>query len=283
VLDAERDRVRGEAVPFSVRDLVFRDGISAPELVRVLANHFRERACDGLFLSAVNHEGIRFPVAELVDLLSITRSPRFVVVDGSQAIGHAPKPLPPCDIFLGGTHKWLGSGHPLGVAFVPKQSAHGFVMDMLEETIASGDLDDPLLKFCRHLETGLLERTAETVGLVPLFTSMASAGHHLDMGESEREAFEGRITNGDELSAAAAETHWLPLRSDRTLRTGILLLEPRNAAAERRPPALVRNAFQARGITLSAYPGGAVRLSLPADDWERESLGRLMATLRRLS
>jgi hypothetical protein len=283
VLDAERGRARGEAVPIPVRDLVFRDGISALELVRFLANHFRERACDGLFLSAVSHEGVKLPVAELVELLSITRSSRFVVIDGSQAIGHAPKPLPPCDIFLGGTHKWLGSGHPLGVAFVPRQSSLSFVVGMVEEMIASDDLDDPLLKFCRHLEKGFLEHSAETVGLAPLFTSMASADRHLDTEDSENEAFEGRIRNGDELCAAAAEAHWLPLRTDRALRTGILLLEPRNAAAGRRQPALLRNAFQSRGITLSAYPGGCVRLSLPADAWERGSLGRLRTTLRQLS
>ena len=225
----------------------------------------------------------RLPVAELVDLLSITRSPRFVVVDGSQAIGHIPKPLPRCDIFLGGTHKWLGSGHPLGVAFATRESTQNFVLGVVEEMIASGDLDDPLLKYCQHLETGIPEHTAETVGLAPLFTSMASAGHRVDIGGSEREAFEGRISNGDELSAAAAEARWLPLRTDRDLRTGILLLEPRNAAAGRRPPALLRNAFQSRGVTLSAYPGGTVRLSLPADVWERGSVGRLKTILRQLS
>src|SRR5262249_12265365 len=105
-LESERDRSRGATVSLPVRDLIFREAISVEDLVRITANQYREEGCEGLFLSAVSYEGVRFPVRELTDVLSITKPPRFVVIDGSQALAHAPEAAPPCDFLLGGTHKW---------------------------------------------------------------------------------------------------------------------------------------------------------------------------------
>jgi selenocysteine lyase/cysteine desulfurase len=234
-------------------------------------------------LSSVSFDGIRFPVRGLVDLLSTSRRPRFVVVDGSQAIAHTPPDPPRCDLLIGGTHKWLGSGLPMGVAFVPRQSSREFVMRTLEEMASSGDIDDPLLRFSRQLELGRLEPTSETVGLAPLFTCMAAVREALQGDRSTVEAHETRLSNGNDVRGIVEKTGWKALRPVDPVRSGIVLLESRDRRVRCTRASLLRSAFGERGVTLTVYEGGAVRMSMPAERWSAAELNRLGAVLRHLS
>ena len=132
-----------------------------------MADHYRRQGCDGLFLSAVSYEGVRFPVGALVELLSLGRAPRFVAVDGAQALGHAPLDLHSCDLYLAGSHKWLRAGLPLGMAFGPRPNSRGLLRMLCEEMIAGMELDDPLLFLTRQIERDALEPFGETVNLAP--------------------------------------------------------------------------------------------------------------------
>ena len=283
VLDAERDRSRSRTVHLPVRDLILRDGVSVEELVRHVANRYRLEGCDGLFLSGVSFDGIRFPIRALVDLLSTSRPPRFVVVDGSQAIAHTPPDPLRCDLLIGGTHKWLGSGHPLGVAFITTPSSREFVLNISAEMASSGDLDDPLLRFIRQLELGRLEPASETVGLGPLFTCMAALADALRGDRSTGEAYETRLSNGDDLRGIAEKSGWTALRPDEPASSGVVLLESHGHRLRCTGASLLRSAFGERGITLTAYEGGAVRMSMPARRWSAPVLNRLGAALRHLS
>ena len=78
-------------------------------------------------------------------------SPRFVAIDGAQALGHAPAADFPCDALLGGGHKWLRSGRPLAMAFAPRPGSRGLIRAIAGEMEATGELDDPLLGLARQL------------------------------------------------------------------------------------------------------------------------------------
>ena len=276
LLEAERARTRGETVLLPAREAVFRDGISAAELVGHVREEYLRRGCDGLFLSAPSYEGIRFPVGELVRLLEPSSPPPFIVVDGSQGLGHLPTPAGGCDLFLAGGHKWLRAGLPLGVAVVPRPGPG--VSDVMGEGEGT---DDGLLGLCQRLERDATQAFGETVNISPLFTAAAAVAAALDDPGSDEGRFRARSANAGAVAAAAERTGWRPLVVDRPLRSGILLLESRDAEERSAPPDRLRARFQRRGVALTAYPGGRIRLSLPSSPLEefdvgliRESLGR---------
>ena len=89
--------------------------------------------------------------------------------------------------------------------------------------------------------------------------------------------------NAGALTAAAARTGWRPLVVDRSLRSGILLLEAENAEVQPALPDLLRSKFQRRGLALTAYPNGVIRISLPSAPWEDADLDQIRSALRGCS
>jgi hypothetical protein len=279
IVDPERIRTSSFTYCMHVRNLIFREGIPPNELVRRMANFYRQSGCDGLCLSAVTYEGVRLPIDPLVDLLSITRPPRFVVIDGAQSIGHAPG-LPRCDMLLGGCHKWLRGGHPMGLAFSPKKSSQEYLRLIVDEMTASGDLDDPLLIFSRELERGTVRPFFETLSVAALFSSASAVAASVRDPVSSDERYETRIASADDVTAMAEGTGWEPVRGDPLLGSGILLLKTNEPATASLPAGSIREAFQEQRVTLSAYVGGTTRLSMPGDRWESGDLRQLRAALR---
>ena len=176
ILRAEHARGGREVVCVPVRSALLGDKMTAEELVDFVGHQYRSRGCDGLFLSAISFEGVRFPVAELLGALSTRQASRLVVIDGAQALGHAPFDLGGCDVYLAGCHKWLGSGYPLGLAVLSRRRSRGLVRGLCEETPVAGQRDDPLLAFTRQLERDACESFGETVGLAGLFGAAAAVG-----------------------------------------------------------------------------------------------------------
>ena len=220
-LESERRRAGREAVALPVRDLVFREGVDAAELATLVAERYRRDGCDGLFLGAVSHDGVRFPLPELARAMAYLPSPRFVAVDGAQALGHAPAADFPCDALLGGGHKWLRSGRPLAMAFAPRPGSRGLIRAIAGEMEASGELDDPLLGLARQLESGSPEPYGSTAEPSALFcTAAAIAGGQLGSGAD----FPTLIENASTLAEAATGTGWRPVAPAPALRSGILLL-----------------------------------------------------------
>jgi hypothetical protein len=278
ILDAERRRSRGHLVLFPAREACLRRGLTAAELVRALAGRYRREQCEGLFLSAVSFEGIRLPVADIVASLSDVRPPRFVVVDGAQALAHVPGDLPACDVYLAGCHKWLAAGHPMGLAFLARRNSRDFLRTVGDEMVADGDLDDPLLLFTAQLESRRLEPFSETVSIAGLFSCAAAADSADPVARAA--CFRARVANADVLAEAARPSGWEPLVPDAPFRSGILLLQGREPQVQAAPAEVLRSSFQQHGVAVTTYAAGVARFSLPARPWKAKELDRLRSVLQ---
>ncbi|HEX4614248.1 MAG TPA: aminotransferase class V-fold PLP-dependent enzyme [Urbifossiella sp.] len=102
-----------------VRAEVLAGRLGEEELVDRVCDTFARGGCDGLFLSAVSNWGVRLPVEPIVRRLEASHRVWFVVVDGAQEFCHTPGRLGAeyCDLYLAGSHKWLGAHHPMGLGF----------------------------------------------------------------------------------------------------------------------------------------------------------------------
>ena len=279
ILDAERRRARGRLVVFPAREACLRRCLPAAEFVRALATWYRREQCEGLFLSAVSFEGVRLPIAEVIASLSNVRPPRFIVVDGAQALAHVPGDIPACDVYLAGCHKWLAAGHPMGMAFHPRQNSQDFLRTLADEMVADGELDDPLLLFTAQLENRCLKPFSETVSLAGLFSCAAAAADLADpLGPAA--CFPARLENAELLAEAARPSGWEPVIPDAPLRSGILLLQGRDPLVQAAPAEELRAAFQQHGVAVTTYPAGIARISLPHRPWKGTELDRLRSVLQ---
>ena len=275
-LDAERRRRRGRLVCFPARDLILRQGLRVADFVRALAVHYRREQCEGLFLSAVSFDGIRLPLNEIVAALSKGRAPHFIVVDGAQALAHLPTDMPVCDVYLSGCHKWLSAGTPMGLAFQPRRSSHGFLQTLANEMTMRGELDDALFLFVDQLETGRLERFTETVGPAGLFACAAAVSAHLARAKrASSSQFLERRANAEVAAKVARLNGWDPLLPDTSYRSGILLLQAQAADTRKAPAAVIRTQFQRHGVAVTTYAAGLARVSLLDRPWNGKEMDRL--------
>lgn len=280
ILEAECRRSRGRLVCFPARDAVLRQGLDVVEFVRSVAIRFRREECEGLFLSAVSFEGIQLPVAEIVAAVRHARPPRFIVVDGAQALAHLPPGLPACDVYLAGCHKWLAAGQPLGLAFHPRRSSHEFLRAVAAKMIARRDLDDPLLLFTGQIDADRLEPFTETVNLAGLFSCAAAVAAELRSADAPPCPLQSRLANASSLAEMARVGGWDPLLPDPHLRSGILLLHARKADVRVMPAKELRAGFQRQGLAVTTYPDGLARVSMPVRPWRGTELTRLYSALR---
>lgn len=248
-----------------MQEAILRAKIDQGEAIDRLLDHYRRHNCDGLFLSAVTYHGVQLPIRQLVQSFQPREKPRFVVVDGAQALNHVPLGLTDeyCDLLLAGCHKWLRAYHPLGLAFCCRRSSEKFVTATLDEMQARGDIDDPLLTFTNQLETHSTETYSETVNLVPMFTAAAAVRRMLRSSRAKREELAARIVNADRVADQSAESGWQPLRPSVSMQSGVLLLESRKQDIREVPADLLRQRFFEAGIALTAYEGGLLRASSP--------------------
>jgi selenocysteine lyase/cysteine desulfurase len=267
-LRAEGRRLQRDLVCAPVRAPVFRDAVPAEDLVAQLAAQYRRRHCDGLFLSAVSTEGMRLPVAGLLEALEHTR-PRLVVIDGAQALGHADLEPAGCDFYLAGCHKWLEAGQPLGLGFSPRRRSQGLIATVAQEMIDAGELDDPLLLFTRQLERITPGAFSETVSLANLFSSAAAVVTALDAGGTTEFRFAARLDNAEAVARIALDTGWTPIAPSSRLRSGIVLLRADDPRVRAVGPEHVRSAFLDQGVALTTYPDGLIRLSMPPEPRNR--------------
>lgn len=75
----------------------------------LLAGHYGNEGCDGLFLPLVDNFGVRLPIASIVPAIQRAGSVRFVVRDATQAFNYVDVSdcVRACDFVIGGCHKWL--------------------------------------------------------------------------------------------------------------------------------------------------------------------------------
>jgi len=243
----------------------------------ILIQLFREH-----FLSAVSNLGVRLPVERIVRAARATSAVRFVVVDGAQAFCHVPVHLDEgcCDLYLAGCHKWLGACHPLGIAVLGRRESRAFIEAAAAVLVRRGVLDDPLLRFSYQLEAGLLDGTTETVGLAPLFSCQGAATDALGKGPPARAALPCRVRNAAATADLALASGWCPLLPPPESRTGILLLQAERARTRQAGADALRSAFYSRGVALTAYEAGRIRLSMPRRPWRPGEAEHLCRALR---
>ena len=249
-----------------MQEAILRAKIDQGEAIDRLLDHYRRHNCDGLFLSAVTYQGVQLPIRKLVQSFQPREKPRFVVVDGAQALNHVPLGLADeyCDLLLAGCHKWLRAYHPLGLAFCCRQSSEKNVTATLAEMQVRGEIDDPLLTFTNQLETQSTETYSETVNLVPMFTAAAAVRRMLHSSKAKCEELAIQQANADRVADEAGATAWRPLRPTLPMQSGVLLVKSSLQDTIHAPPDIVRQRFLRLGITLTAYDGGLVRTSLPS-------------------
>ena len=90
ILERERDRVGGETVRVPLRHFILWDGFDSEAVADRIATYCRQFDCDGLFLAAVSHDGIRLPIDTICERVRSHCNVRFVIVDGAQAFCHTP-------------------------------------------------------------------------------------------------------------------------------------------------------------------------------------------------
>jgi hypothetical protein len=285
IVAAECRRANRGLTTVPVREELLRGRGGADEAVDRLVREFVRGRCDGLFLPAVSHLGVRLPAERVVRAVEAVAEVRFSVIDGAQEFCHVPAGLRNdfADLYLTGPHKWLGAHTPLGIAFYGRVRSAEFVETVLSHLMRTGELSDPLLRLSRQLEAGALDGTTETVNLLPLFTCQGAAADALAASDGAEKALAKRLCNADLAATAAEAAGWRPLVVGPPLRTGILLLRPEREEARCRPPEVTRVGFYERGVTLTTYEGGLVRLSLPANPWGSEERSCLEAALRALA
>ena len=280
-LAAECQQAKRILTTVPMRDAILRDKIGLDEAIDRLVDHYQQYDCDGLFLSAVTYQGVQLPVRRLVEALGRRDKPRFVVVDGAQALNHVPLGLADeyCDLLLSGCHKWLRAYQPLGLAFCCRRSSERLVTQTQTEMLARGELDDPLLVFTNQLESEATETYSETVNLSPMFTAAAAVRRMLSSPRTKREELALQMADADRVADQALGVGWRPSRPTPLMRSGVLLLEPKNQEPRPLPVELIRQRFLTAGVALTAYEGGAVRASLPDQPLTSANVDRLRSAL----
>jgi hypothetical protein len=265
ILEEERVQRGGVLIPFPIRELVLRGQIDSTHLVSRLAQAYGQHHCDGLFLAAISHDGVRVPVVPLLAAIRRRIDLRLAVIDGAQELAHAPVNLAAarCDIYLAGCHKWLGAHQALGIAFLGNSQSATGIQDALVADYQDSQGDDPLLRFLLHLDGQEVDDAPETVNLAPLFTAW---GALLDCNRrhvSEAHRFAVRQKNAARVASIASQCGWSPRLPHRSLRTGIFLLQSTRETDCRLPAREQELALAKQGVMATGLGGGLIRLALP--------------------
>jgi selenocysteine lyase/cysteine desulfurase len=283
LLVAECRRANRTLTIVPIRAMILQNKLSEGELAERLRKEFELNKCDGLFLTAVSNDGLRLPIRQLVESLESRGRTLFTVVDGAQDFCHTCADFRSCDLYLTGAHKWLRAYHPLGIGFYGRTRSKKRIERLLAKMIHAADLDDPLLRLTSESLADQNSQLRETFNLAGLFTAQSAIGDVESRPGQNRDILDQRVTNRETASQLAQRTDWQPIAPDPSLRTGILMLRPENPAIARQHPDTLREAFRDRGISLSTYPEGLLRLSMPATPFTGNELMQLSDGLRSVN
>lgn len=205
-----------------------------------------------------------------------------MVIDGAQEFAHVSADLHNdyCDLYLAGCHKWLQAYHPMGLAFYGRRRSRLVIETVLSRLLANGALDDPLLRFSAQLESGCLDSRMETVSLACLFSCQGAVTDALEEEALPSQCLPQRLRGVETAAGMASSSGWRPLLPPPAFRTGILLLQAERQQTKDTPADELRRAFSERGVALTAYDGGVVRLSMPREGWQLGEIEQLQSVLK---
>ena len=282
ILEGERRRTGRRISNLAIYDSIMFQQATADEVVGIVESEFTTKKCDGLFLPAVTHDGIRLPITRIVQALESKHGPTPVVIDGAQDFCHTPTKLNTqhCDLYLAGCHKWLGGYYPMGLAFYGRRRSADSIENVLQQMVSVGELDDPLLRFSSQLETDSLDGCTETVNLGPLFSCY---GASIDTAEERESVFQERRANAEAVAELSKETDWRLVSPSPEFQSAVVMLDAAESTARELPAKTLRTAFELEGLSLSAYQGGRIRLSMPETPLSESQLHQIQAAFHAVS
>ncbi|MBX9681620.1 MAG: aminotransferase class V-fold PLP-dependent enzyme [Gemmataceae bacterium] len=280
ILQRTARKVKGQIEYFRIRARILRREISPRQLIETMMDRFLSKRCTGLMFPHVSHDGICLPATEIVRVFRQETSNSFIAIDGSQAVGQLPLRLSelPCDFYLAGCHKWLGSYLPLGVGFCPNEATQSEIQSACVKYLARGTLDDPLLAFLHGLETGKLRRFTETVNVSPLFALRGALQDH-GPEEATYDLHHRRTAIAEMVARIGHMTGWSPLLPNEGFRSAAVLLQATCPEVRRWSTQVLRERFHELGIALTCYRGGILRLSAPSKPFTTHEAGMLINAL----
>ena len=267
-------RVGRRVSELKIRDSVLRDRMSSGQIVDRVADYFKNCQCDGLFLPAVDNHGVRLPVQAIVRRLRDDHRLRFVILDAAQALGHVQLAADSseADFVIGGTHKWLGSYFPFGMAVAPNPASHYFVRNTIAGCLNRQQTTDGLMSFLRELESNGKFPNPETVDVAALFSSygaLLDASVESDIGKQ----------NADLVAELAQSADWTVVRPVEDLRTAILLAKP-PAGGRSNSPDRLREQLAFHQIAATVFDNGVLRLSMPKQLLLQQQIQQLLKFFR---
>ncbi|WP_425400388.1 aminotransferase class V-fold PLP-dependent enzyme [Aeoliella sp.] len=281
ILDGESRRMNRRRTTVKLQRELPTSELDQEEIVERIRAAYIVHHCDGLFLTAVSHLGVRLPVQEIVQAIAQSAELRFVVVDGAQDFCHVDSDLQGdcADLYLAGAHKWLGSFHPLGLAFYGKRRSRDLVETVLQDNLDCGNLDDPLLRFMNSGNTSESGCPEETVNLAGLFSCQGAVSDATMLVADKARQFASRLANARAIAEMAESLGWSSEMPRQPLQCGILLLQSRSERIRSLPAESLRSRFYQHGIALTGYDQGRVRLSMPGDRLNEEDLNSIRTAL----
>ncbi len=246
-----------------LRDEILKRGWTVDDVATYLANAFIEHQCDGLFLPAVDHLGIRLPLRNVVEQIRERSELRFCFIDAAQALCHVPLDdcLAVADFIVAGSHKWMGAYLPTGIGLFGQRRSRTMIEYRVRHPGQTGYSDDPLLHFTEQIDAGGLDGHSETANLTPMFACSAAASIRpktLDNWIGSNLLVDESISR-----LICPKGQWKPLRPAAEFRSRIALLERIDTAFPWTEPDDVRRAWLAVGTIVSGVSSNMVRLSFP--------------------
>ncbi|WP_442485882.1 aminotransferase class V-fold PLP-dependent enzyme [Aeoliella sp. SH292] len=264
-------------VTVNLRALVLQ-GASVETVVCSVVEAFHKSHASGLFLPAVSHDGVQLPIDKITTGLKASSDLRFVLVDGAQHLAHGDLDLADmdCDFYLAGTHKWLRSLYPLGVAAYGHPRSRSMIKTVINELLTAGIVDDPLLRFTSQLENAALSGPTETINLSGLLSAHGAA---VDASPSRLrgKALSVQLMNGEKVGLLAERAGWQRILPVQSMRSGILLLRPPGEYGSSHED--LRKTLESRGVVATTYDDALVRFSMPRRRLTESALGTIRDAL----
>lgn len=245
-----------------LRDEILHRGWTVDEVSHYLAHAYVEHQCDGLFLPAVDHLGIRLPIRRIVEQIRERTELRFCFIDAAQAFCHIPldDSLECADFIVAGSHKWMRAYLPTGIGLVVQRRTREIVEHRLRHMLRKGYCGDPLLQFSEQLTVGgTVDGYSQTANLANLFACAGAAAERFatPIGCEHMETVVHDILN----LRSRLRNAWIQVIPQPEFQTRISLLQKLLSPASDLTGAAVRREWLDAGCIVSGYDGGRVRLS----------------------
>jgi hypothetical protein len=246
-----------------MRDEILYRGWSADDVARHLATAFVDLQCDGLFLPAVDHLGIRLPIRNIVNRIRERSELRFCFIDAAQAFCLVP--LDECaevaDFIVAGSHQWMGAYLPTGIGLFGQSRTRELILHRTRNRHQCWRMEDPLLRFSEQLDTGQVDGNSETANLTPLLASAGAAADRLKKPRLEALIDLPGIDTAIE-NMPRAHGDWQLVRPVSEMRSKIALLKSSHGSWGYSTPDELRSSWLEAGAVVSAFEPGLVRVSL---------------------